>query len=116
MIVKSFLEEMVRSFLPMAGFMAAYLAAFYMIEHWNRLRYTVIHSPVDAMIPFMPAFVVPYLLWFPYVVFAVVFFLMVRRDSFERLCTTLSIGMAVFIAVSVFFPNIHLLRPEKRRK
>ena len=64
------------------------------------------------MIPFVPVFVIPYLLWFPYVTCAILFLLMVNEEAYHKLCTVLAIGMTVFIIVSVVFPNIHLLRPE----
>lgn len=96
---------------PMLCYLAAYLLSFALIERWNRLHYTVIHTAVDDMIPFVPAFVIPYLLWFPYVVCFTLFLLMFSEKSYHRLCTVLAIGMTVFIAVSVVFPNIHLMRP-----
>ena len=37
---------------------------------------------------------------------------MKNEDAYHRLCTTLAIGMTVFIIVSIIYPNIHLLRPE----
>ena len=93
-------------------YMAAYLLAFFLIEHWNRLHYTVIHTALDDSIPFMPAFIIPYLLWFPYVAGFLLFLLMENEEAYHRLCAVLAIGMTIFIAVSVVFPNIHLLRPQ----
>ena len=56
-----------RTVRPMFLYMVAYLVSFGLIEQWNRLHYTVIHTVVDDMIPFSPVFVIPYILWFPYV-------------------------------------------------
>ena len=92
--------------------MIAYLVCFGLIEQWNRLHYTVIHTVVDDVIPFSPVFVIPYILWFPYVTVFALFLLMKNEDAYHRLCTTLAIGMTVFIIVSIIYPNIHLLRPE----
>ena len=104
--------EKIKVLTPMVCYMLAYMVSFMLIEHWNRLHYTVIHTVVDDVIPFVPVFIIPYLLWFPYVTFAILFLLMVSEKSYHKLCTVLAIGMTVFIAVSVVFPNIHLLRPE----
>ena len=93
-------------------YMLAYLVSFGLIEQWNRLHYTVIHTVVDDVIPFSPVFVIPYILWFPYVTVFALFLLMKNEDAYHRLCTTLAIGMTVFIIVSIIYPNIHLLRPE----
>ena len=101
-----------RTVRPMFCYMIFYLISFSLIEQWNRLHYTVIHTAVDDVIPFCPAFVIPYILWFPYVTVFIVFLLMKNEDAYHRLCTVLAIGMTVFILVSIIFPNIHLLRPE----
>lgn len=97
---------------PMFCYMIFYLICFALIEHWNRLHYTVIHNAVDDLIPFHPVFVIPYLLWFPYVVCGVLFLLLKDEKAYHRLCAALAFGMTIFIFVSVVFPNIHLLRPQ----
>lgn len=108
----AFLHGKLRTIRPMLCYMVAYLISFGLIEQWNRLHYTVIHTAVDDMIPFSPVFVIPYILWFPYVLGFGLFLLMVNEEAYHRFCTVLAIGMTIFIAVSVVFPNIHLLRPE----
>lgn len=105
-------EEKFRTLTPMLAYMAAYLISFVLIEQWNRLHYTVIHTAVDDRIPFIPVFVIPYLLWFPYVSGFAFFLLHMHEESYHRLCSCLVIGMTIFIAVSIVFPNIHMLRPE----
>jgi membrane-associated phospholipid phosphatase len=104
--------EKLRTVRPMIGYTIVYLLSFMLIEQWNRLHYTVIHTNVDDMIPFSPVFVIPYMLWFPYVTVFCVFLLLKNEEFYHRLCTTLVIGMTIFIVVSIIFPNIHLLRPE----
>ena len=46
-----------RTVRPMFCYMIFYLISFSLIEQWNRLHYTVIHTAVDDVIPFCPAFV-----------------------------------------------------------
>lgn len=106
------LSDKIRLARPMFFYMIAYLISFFLIEHWNRLHYTVIHTGIDDMIPFTPVFVIPYLLWFPYVLCFGLFLLKYNEEAYHRLATTLAFGMTVFIFVSVIFPNIHLMRPE----
>ena len=98
--------------MPVVVYMIIYLTGFTLIEHWNRLHYTVIHNAADDLIPFVPVFVIPYLLWFPYVLCFGLFLLKYNEEAYHRLATTLAFGMTVFIFVSVIFPNIHLMRPE----
>ena len=57
----------VRLAVPMALYVLFYCVSFLLIENWNRLRYTVIHTAVDDAVPFCEWFVIPYLLWFAYV-------------------------------------------------
>lgn len=109
---KAFPLSKLRTVRPMFFYMISYLVCFGLIEQWNRLHYTVIHTVVDDMIPFSPVFVIPYVLWFPYVTVFVLFLLMKNEEAYHKLCTTLAIGMTVFIIVSIIYPNIHLLRPE----
>ena len=81
-------------------------------ENWNRLHYTVIHTAVDDMIPFCEVFIIPYLLWFAYA-FGFAFYMFLQDEkSYHEVAAFLVIGMTAFLAVSVFFPNILLLRPE----
>lgn len=108
----SFPARKLRVVRPMFLYMILYLISFFLIEHWNRLHYTVIHTALDDHIPFLPVFIIPYLLWFPYVAGFAVFLLMKNEEAYHRLCAVLAIGMTIFVAVSIVFPNIHLMRPE----
>lgn len=110
--VRSILQDKARTALPMMGFMAVYGIVFVLIEHWNRLHYTIIHMAVDDMIPFCEVFIIPYVLWFAYVSLFTVYLLFYDEKSYHRTCTFLAAGMAAFLLVSIFFPNIHFLRPE----
>ena len=97
---------------PMAAYAIFYIVTFALIENWNRLHYTVIHTAVDDMIPFCEVFIIPYLLWFVYA-FGFMFYLFLQDEkSYHEAAAFLVIGMTVFLAVSIFFPNILILRPE----
>lgn len=97
---------------PFISFLLFYLAVFEIIEHWNRLHYTVIHSWVDDTIPFCEIFVIPYFLWFVYVFGTCIYLFLVDEKSYHEVATFLSIGMGFFLIVSIFFPNILMIRPE----
>ena len=96
----------------MAAYAVFYLATFALIENWNRLHYTVIHTAVDDMIPFCEVFIIPYLMWFVYA-FGFAFYMFLQDEkSYHEVAAFLVIGMTIFLALSVVFPNILLLRPE----
>jgi len=99
--------------LPFLFFVLFYLITFTILEHIDRLHYTVIHVGLDDMIPFVPAFIVPYLMWFPFMIFNVVAIYIKDRQEYEKLAKTLVFGMSIMLIVSILFPNIQYLRPEK---
>ena len=106
------IQRKLRLAVPMVLYMLFYCAGFLVIENWNRLHYTVIHTVVDDMIPFCEWFVIPYLLWFLYVSGYTLYMLFTDEKSYHEICTYLAIGMTVFLVVSAVFPNILFLRPQ----
>lgn len=94
----------------MAVYAVLYLAAFAYLEKRN-VAVHEINLGIDAHIPFCEIFIVPYLLWFGYVAFTVVYLCIRDREESNRLVTFLIAGMTIFIVVSAVFPNGHNLRP-----
>lgn len=60
---------------------------------------------IDDYIPFIPSFIIPYLLWFVYVFIAYVYFYRNDRESFIKMAKFISIGMTIFLFICTFFPN-----------
>ena len=60
-----------------------YIALFSYLEQKNVMVYHVVHTVFDDMIPFCEFFVVPYLLWFPYMIGAVLYFIFVNKNKHE---------------------------------
>ena len=54
------------------------------------------------------------MLWFPYMVIAVLYFIFINKDKKEywQLAGNMIMGMTVFLVVSYLYPNIQHLRPE----
>ncbi len=77
-------------------------------------RYHVVHTVFDDMIPFCELFIVPYLLWFPYMFFTVLYFIFRKDDRSEyyQLTFNMMMGMTVFLVVSYVYPNMLHLRPS----
>ena len=74
--------------------------------------YYVLQSRLDALIPFCEVFIVPYLLWFPFVGITVAWFFFHDRSEFYRMTIFLYSGMTIFLLVCTFFPNGLTLRPS----
>lgn len=94
----------------MAIYAVIYLVTFGYLEQRNT-SYHVIHLGIDAYIPFCEYFIVPYLLWFLYVVFMVLYLGIKDQEEGNKLIAFLIIGMTVFLVISAIFPNGLRLRP-----
>ena len=97
--------------LPALIYFAIYLTWFYLIEHMHGRNYTIIHMKADYKIPFCEVFIIPYLLWFGYIAWIMIYLLFTNTNDFHKCCRFLFTGMTVFLIISTLFPNIHYLRP-----
>lgn len=66
---------------------------------------------LDTHIPFIPEFVVPYVLWFAYVPFGLIYLGLHSKKDFYTLFIALCGSMAVANVVFSIFPNAQGLRP-----
>lgn len=91
-----------------------YMVCFTYLERTVVRNYHVIHSPLDDLIPFCEYFIIPYLLWFAYIVLTVIYFAFFsgRRQEYFRLAAHLIFGMTLFLVISYIYPNGLNLRPE----
>ncbi len=88
-----------------------YMAWFMWLEK-NVVPKFWMRSPLDDLIPFVPAFIIPYTLWFAYVASAIVLFLFISKQDYFKLCSFLFIGMSIILTIYMLFPNGHRLRPQ----
>ena len=84
-----------------AIYFVVYLILFGYLEQRPVRAYHVVHTVFDDMIPFCEIFIIPYLLWFPYVILTVVYFLFRNKNKREyfQLIFNLMMGMTVFLDV-----------------
>lgn len=92
-----------------------YLILFRYLELQPVHGYHVVHTVFDDRIPFCEFFIVPYLLWFPYMFAAVAYFIFFNKNRHEyyQLTFNLMLGMTVFLIVSYVYPNMQQLRPTE---
>lgn len=88
-----------------------YLPWFAWLERTVTKKFHIITMPVDLKIPFCEYFIIPYLLWFAYVAFGIMYFFFRSKEDYYKLCAFLFTGMTVFLIVSTVYPNGHYLRP-----
>lgn len=92
-----------------------YMIIFGWLEKRDNVPFYIIETPLDNLIPFCEYFIVPYVFWFFYMLFAVLFFIFVNPDRREyyQLILSLGLGMTLFLIVSYVFPNGLALRPTE---
>lgn len=109
--MKAFFKKY-RHALLILTYLPFYLLWFFLLEQHVTEDYSVIESPLDSYIPFNEYFIIPYLLWFPFIAFSTLYFIFLDRIECYRLCGLLIAGMTVFLLVSTFYPNGVNLRPD----
>lgn len=83
---------------------------FQYLESNLRPKYMT-QTVLDAYIPFIREFVVPYVLWFAYVPFGLIYLGLHSKRDFYKLFFALCGGMAMANIVFTVFPNAQGLRP-----
>ncbi|MCU6763115.1 PAP2 superfamily [uncultured Roseburia sp.] len=89
-----------------------YFPCFSYLEKTVTTQFHEIHMSVDDLIPFCEYFIIPYYLWFLFVIIAVIYFFFRDASEFNRFCIFLGVGMTLFLFISAIYPNGHYLRPE----
>ncbi len=89
-----------------------YLLWFGYLEKKITTHFHVIHVMADDYIPFCEYFVIPYLLWFFYVAWGIIYMAKNNKADYYKLCAFLFTGMTIFLIISTVYPNGHYLRPQ----
>lgn len=90
-----------------------YLLWFFVLEQINPENLFFVTNPLDPYIPFCEYFIVPYLLWFPYLFGGLFwFYWRERKSGFMKFAVTLITGLTACLLIYTLFPNAQALRPE----
>ena len=93
-------------FWPVYGFF------FLLVERlWIRESYTPIHCPLDDQIPFCEYFLIPYLLWFVFLIGIQIYTLLYDTESFKKIMKFIMVSYSLAIIIYMLFPNCQELRP-----
>ena len=88
------------------------LSAFYFVSQHLGLRYHIVHLPLDDRLPFWPAFIVFYILWYFYVPGCMLWACFRAKDVFYQQVAALFSGAFVCAAVFVLYPTCVDFRPS----
>lgn len=98
---------------PMLIFITIYMVFFFLVESIDASSYYVPEIAFDHDIPFIPAFIIPYVMWFPWIPFICLWALFTDEKVFTKITRLLMIGMSLFIIISAIFPTKLFLRPDE---
>lgn len=83
---------------------------YFFIQHIG-LEYRVIHISLDDKIPFVPAFVIPYILWYLYIPATLCYVWLKDKRGFRKQLWCLYPGMILCYVLFVLFPTTVDFRP-----
>lgn len=99
-----------------AGYVFIYLPWFFTLERINTLdspRMHIINVPLDSKIPFCEYFIIPYVLWFFYIVGVCVYmYFKADNKEFAQIAVMLIAGMSICMLICMIYPNGITLRPD----
>lgn len=99
-----------------ASYALVYLPWFFFLESKITMdcpNLHIINGPLDDMIPFCEVFIIPYFLWFAYIVAScVIMVLKADNQEFIRFALSLIIGMSLCMVICMVYPNGLTLRPD----
>ena len=106
-----------RRIIEVAVFAVLYFVIFTLLEQRDSDVY-IFHNRLDEIIPYRPEFIIPYVLWFPYMALSVLYFLLLDTDGtdYKRMTRPLAFGCVIFLIISFLFPNGQDLRPDDAGK
>ena len=97
--------------LPMAIYMVVYMPTFFWVESLTPAGgFHIIHTAIDDMIPVVEVFIIPYMLWLPYLVAGMIAIAIYSRPVSRKTSYMLMTGMTLFIIISLVYPNALELR------
>lgn len=99
--------------LGLAAFWPVFGLCFYALE-WlvPQRQYHVMYHPLDDRIPFCELFLIPYLFWFVFMVFAYLYTFFAEPRAFRRLMMFTILTYGGGLVMFVLFPTCQNLRPD----
>ncbi len=95
-------------------YVPVYLISFFLIEMLvpSDGNYWVSYCPLDDFIPFDEYFIIPYCLWYPFLILTGIYLLIKDVPEFKRYMYCIMIGFSFCLVFYLLFPNGQDLRPQ----
>lgn len=85
---------------------------FFLLEEWIPIADNYIEAEMDGHIPFIPWFVVPYVIWYFYIAAVLLALYFRAPGEFVHMALFLGLGMLISCCVFALYPNGQMLRPN----
>lgn len=93
-------------------FWPAYGLVFAALEAATERNYYIVHAPLDDVIPFCEAFVIPYLFWFVFLGGMVAYLLLFDVPNFKRMMYFVMLTYTTTCIIYILYPTMQDLRPK----
>ncbi len=97
-------------------FWIIFMAFFLTQERLFDLNYHLVHCAIDDKIPFCEYFLIPYLIWFVYIVWGHIYSLLFDVDLFRKFMWFIIVSFAITTVVYFIYPTYQDLRPTEFTK
>lgn len=87
------------------------LMTIFIIVNNNVVGKFDMYSPIDNLIPFVPAFVIAYYAWYGFFFLTALHFFLHSKDDFEKTILSINLSMIIALLIYILFPNYQSLRP-----
>lgn len=88
------------------------LITIFLVEDNINLGGHIMYSKLDDMIPFVPAFIVPYCSWFLFIAFTGITFFLKSKIDLEKTFLSINICMAIGLLTYFIYPSCLTIRPK----
>lgn len=97
--------------MPAIIYMCFFMVLFFLLK---RIRFPVYHYPymaIDLQIPYVRYFIIPYVFWFLWVPFTLIYLGVTDAPSFRKVSWLMMAGMTIYLLACVVYPTKLSLRP-----
>lgn len=87
------------------------LRILYFGTQFLNLDYTVVHLSIDDKIPFVPQFVVAYVVWYVFVPLLMIYTGIHNKETFYKQCMAIFSGIVISLIIFIVYPTMVDFRP-----
>lgn len=109
--MKAFLEKY-NGLKYLLYFFIAYMIGFMLLENHHSSRMIITDTWIDQYIPFNEYFVIPYILWFVFMVLGFAYFVFIDQVGIKRTYFYLFLGMSLSLLIYALIPTGQNLRVQ----